>query len=155
MVEANPDREAILMLCRKLERAHADRDARAIAACYGPGAVIYGLAPPLAEHGLDVRGLQEWLDTWEGAIVLEVHDDHLELCGSLAWRSALTHMCGSKAEDGAVDLWFRTTTCFAGTVKGWRIVHEHASVPFYMDGSFLAAVDLTPGATPAWNEASS
>jgi hypothetical protein len=26
-----------------------------------------------------------------------------------------------------------------------KIAHEHESVPFYMDGSFKAAVDLTPG----------
>ncbi|MGH3952300.1 MAG: hypothetical protein ACRDSE_24830 [Pseudonocardiaceae bacterium] len=24
----------------------------------------------------------------------------------------------------------------------WLITHEHASTPFYMDGSFLAATDL-------------
>ncbi|WP_446719495.1 hypothetical protein [Inquilinus sp. OTU3971] len=27
---------------------------------------------------------------------------------------------------------------------GWVIVHEHESVPFYMDGSLRAAVDLKP-----------
>jgi ketosteroid isomerase-like protein len=26
----------------------------------------------------------------------------------------------------------------------WKIVHEHASVPFAMDGSFRALVDLKP-----------
>jgi PhnB protein len=26
----------------------------------------------------------------------------------------------------------------------WSIVHEHLSVPFYMDGSYRAAVDLKP-----------
>jgi hypothetical protein len=26
----------------------------------------------------------------------------------------------------------------------WLIVHAHESVPFYMDGSFRAAIDLTP-----------
>jgi ketosteroid isomerase-like protein len=26
----------------------------------------------------------------------------------------------------------------------WKITHEHASVPFYMDGSYKAAVDLQP-----------
>lgn len=29
-------------------------------------------------------------------------------------------------------------------VTNWRIVHQHESTPFYMDGSFTAAVDLTP-----------
>jgi ketosteroid isomerase-like protein len=26
----------------------------------------------------------------------------------------------------------------------WKIAHEHTSVPFYMDGSFRAAIDLKP-----------
>jgi ketosteroid isomerase-like protein len=26
----------------------------------------------------------------------------------------------------------------------WAIAHEHSSVPFYMDGSYKAAVDLKP-----------
>jgi hypothetical protein len=26
----------------------------------------------------------------------------------------------------------------------WAIVHEHVSVPFYMDGSYKAAIDLKP-----------
>ena len=26
----------------------------------------------------------------------------------------------------------------------WTITHEHSSVPFYMDGSFKAAIDLKP-----------
>ena len=28
--------------------------------------------------------------------------------------------------------------------RQWKIMHEHSSVPFYMDGSFKAAVDLKP-----------
>jgi hypothetical protein len=31
----------------------------------------------------------------------------------------------------------------------WKIVHEHTSVPFHMDGSFRAATDLTPELTDA------
>jgi PhnB protein len=27
---------------------------------------------------------------------------------------------------------------------GWKAMHEHLSVPFYMDGSKKAAVDLKP-----------
>jgi ketosteroid isomerase-like protein len=40
------------------------------------------------------------------------------------------------------DLWFRTTMCLRKINARWRIVHDHSSVPFYMDGSYRAAVDL-------------
>jgi ketosteroid isomerase-like protein len=33
---------------------------------------------------------------------------------------------------------------FARTPQGWRIVQEHVSVPFHMDGSYRAAIDLQP-----------
>jgi ketosteroid isomerase-like protein len=32
------------------------------------------------------------------------------------------------------------------TGTGWKITHEHASTPFYMDGSGRAATDLQPEA---------
>jgi PhnB protein len=31
-----------------------------------------------------------------------------------------------------------------GSKANWKIAHEHDSVPFYMDGSFKASIDLTP-----------
>jgi hypothetical protein len=43
-----------------------------------------------------------------------------------------------------VDLWFRETLGFRKIDGKWTITHEHSSVPFYMDGSFKAAVDLKP-----------
>jgi ketosteroid isomerase-like protein len=42
------------------------------------------------------------------------------------------------------DLWFRSTLGLRKSDGVWRIVHEHTSTPFYMDGSFRAAVDLKP-----------
>ena len=57
-----------------------------------------------------------------------------------AFANALVHMTGGEA----VDLWFRQTLGLKLFAGAWKIVHEHDSVPFYMDGSYRAAVDLTP-----------
>ena len=38
----------------------------------------------------------------------------------------------------------RSTVCFRRVGRTWKIVHEHASVPFCMDGSYRAATDLAP-----------
>ena len=43
-----------------------------------------------------------------------------------------------------MDLWVRTTLGFRKADGRWRVVHEHVSVPFYMDGSERAALDLKP-----------
>lgn len=40
--------------------------------------------------------------------------------------------------------WERATLAFRREAGSWKVVHEHTSVPFYMDGSFRAAVDLEP-----------
>ena len=40
------------------------------------------------------------------------------------------------------DVWVRATVGLRKIDGRWKIIHEHASVPFYMDGSYRAAVDL-------------
>ena len=42
------------------------------------------------------------------------------------------------------DIWFRATMGLRKTGGRWLIVHDHSSVPFYMDGSYRAAMDLQP-----------
>jgi hypothetical protein len=51
---------------------------------------------------------------------------------------------GTNTAGGKDDLWFRHTLGFRKIDEQRKIVHEHESVPFYMDGSFKAAVDLKP-----------
>jgi ketosteroid isomerase-like protein len=46
--------------------------------------------------------------------------------------------------DRLIDVWVRATTCFRKIDGEWIIVHEHASVPLYMEGSNRASIDLTP-----------
>ncbi|MGH3157151.1 MAG: nuclear transport factor 2 family protein, partial [Streptosporangiaceae bacterium] len=41
-------------------------------------------------------------------------------------------------------LWYRSTLGLRRLDGEWRIVHEHTSTPFYMDGSLRAATDLRP-----------
>jgi ketosteroid isomerase-like protein len=38
----------------------------------------------------------------------------------------------------------RETVCLLREDGQWKIVHEHTSVPFYMDGSLRPAFDLEP-----------
>ena len=62
----------------------------------------------------------------------------------VAFAHGLIHMTGRKTDGEQVDLWFRQTVGLKLLHGAWKIVHEHDSVPFYMDGSFRAAVDLKP-----------
>jgi ketosteroid isomerase-like protein len=53
-------------------------------------------------------------------------------------------MTGQKKDGPEVDLWFRATACFRREAGRWRITHMHHSVPFAMDGSDKALLDLKP-----------
>ncbi|MEM1046891.1 MAG: nuclear transport factor 2 family protein [Pseudomonadota bacterium] len=131
-------------LCRALSKAHADKDADAIVACYAPDAVIYSLAPPLGERGMDRAGLIDWLATWRGPIRIDAAEEDVTIGDDIAFCTALNRIRGTKTDGHEVDLWFRTTLGFRRQGKDWRITHDHASVPFLMDGSERAALHLKP-----------
>jgi PhnB protein len=120
------------------------KDARAVVSHYTPDYVQFSLAPPLQTTAGDQENLQAWFDTWEGPIGYAVANADIAASGDLAVTHGLCHMTGTKVGGDRVDLWFRQTLSLRKMDGAWRIAHQHSSVPFYMDGSFRAAVDLTP-----------
>jgi ketosteroid isomerase-like protein len=104
---------------------------------------MYDLAPPLGRRGMNRDSVAAWLAGWDGPIQIEVRDVNLTVDGDVAFASALNRMRGRQSGEDQ-DLWYRTTLGLRKTNGRWRIVHEHSSVPFYMDGSYRAAVDLQP-----------
>jgi uncharacterized protein YndB with AHSA1/START domain/ketosteroid isomerase-like protein len=110
-------------------------------------AVMFTLAPPLQYSGAKARdraALEAWFATWRGPIGWELKDIDIAIGGDVAFVRGLGHMTGTNAGGEQVDLWARSTICFRRVAGAWKIVHEHTSVPFHMDGSFRAAVDLKP-----------
>jgi uncharacterized protein (TIGR02246 family) len=142
-MSATTDRAEIEALFQRLVRAHADRDADAIVEAYAPNAVIYELAPPLVRRGMKRDSVAAWLAGWDGPIQIEARDVDLTVEGAVVFASGLNRMRG-RVGGQEQDLWYRSTVCLRKTDGRWRIVHEHTSVPFYMDGSYRAAVDLKP-----------
>ncbi len=130
-------------LIDSLKQAHVRRDTDAIISLYENDAVVYDLAPPLGRKGMNKETVQAWLDTWDGAITLDVHNIDLTSTPTIAFLSSLNRMRGSTSGK-TQDLWFRATLCLRKGPDGWKIAHDHTSVPFYMDGSDKAALDLKP-----------
>jgi PhnB protein len=120
------------------------KDADAIVSCQSEPFVHYSLAPPLLSTASDKKGLNDWFDTWEGPLGYEIHDLSITLGDGAAFCTSLNRLSGTKVGGAKNSLWLRLTLGLRKIDGEWKIVHEHESVPFYMDGSFRAAVDLEP-----------
>jgi ketosteroid isomerase-like protein len=139
------DEAAIVAVLNELTAAHAARDAGRIVACYTDDALIFDLAPPLSRRGMDEARVAEWLATWDGPVLIDGIPLDTVISGDLAVLTGLAHMHGAKGGK-AIELWLRGTMVLRRTPQGWRISHDHGSVPFHMDGSDRAALDLVPSA---------
>ncbi len=141
------DREAILELMQHYTRALHAKNGTALAETYTRDAAAYDLAPPLVTGSdtlTDAKSYDEWFATWDGPIISTPHEPTLTIDGSLAACWALVNLQGKKKDGQQVDMWFRSTMVL-GKVNGeWKVAHVHNSVPFAMDGSFRALVDLKP-----------
>jgi ketosteroid isomerase-like protein len=142
------DAEILAVLDERVA-AHAARDAQRMIATCTDDAVRYTLAPPL-QQGPDTpygtpEGLQAWLATFDGPVLIDYRDPVVTAGGDVAFVHALTQMTATPA--GAPDsfsFWFRSTFGLRRIGGTWRITHQHESTPFHMDGSFRAATDLLP-----------
>ena len=139
------DEADIRALIESVHKAHHTKNAAAIAAAYTQGAAIFNLAPPLSHRGVDLEEKKAWLDTWEGPIDSESRDLRITVCGDFAFCHGFYRLSGTpKAAAQPISFWMRATVCLSRSARGWRIDHEHTSVPFYMDGSLRPAFDLKP-----------
>lgn len=142
---ATRDEAKIREMLESMHRAHHRKDADAITAPYAADAEVFNLAPPLTHHGRDREETQAWLDTWATPIEISARDMEVTVTGDFAFAHGFLHMHGrKKGADRPVDFWMRETLCLERRRGAWLIVHEHASVPFYMDGSNRPAFDLKP-----------
>jgi PhnB protein len=111
---------------------------------YAPNLVHFSLAPPLLSTASNPEGLNAWFATWQGPIGYEIRNLSILVGDDVAFSHSLNRMHGTKTDGAKGDLWFRHTFGFQRIKGEWKIAHEHESVPFYIDGSFKAAIELKP-----------
>jgi ketosteroid isomerase-like protein len=113
---------------------------------YAPDILMFDLAPPLQYVGEDAyrKNWEEWFATWQGRIGYEIRDLRITAGEGVAFRHSLNRITGTRTDAEETDVWVRATACYRKVNGKWLITHEHFSVPFYMDGSGRAAVDLKP-----------
>jgi PhnB protein len=143
--QSTKDQIAIRALIDRMSKAHHEKSVADFAAAYNADATIFNLAPPLARHGIDPAEKQAWFDTWAGPITIEPRDFQITVSGDIAFAYGYMRLAGNKIGVAQpISFWMRETICLQRDQETWRIVHEHTSVPFYMDETLRPAFDLQP-----------
>ena len=94
---------------------------------------------------MDPEGLRRWFSGFDGPIDYEIRDLAVTIGESVAFCHSLNRLSATpRGTAERFDLWFRSTIGLRKIDGRWRIAHEHMSTPFYMDGTFGAAIDLKP-----------
>lgn len=138
---------AIRELIEKRADAFRAKDVEGVFACQSEDIVQFILAPPLKCAGktaFDREGVKEWFASFTGGLGYEIRELEITATEEIAFAHSLNHLSGTGLDGKEARLWFRDTLCFRKIDGEWKIIHEHSSVPFYMDGSLKAAIDLEP-----------
>jgi ketosteroid isomerase-like protein len=108
--------------------------------------LVFDLAPPLQYVGIDAyrKNFKEWFSSFQGPIGYEIRDLSITAGGDVAFCHSINRISGSRTSREKTDVWVRATVGFRKIDGKWMVTHEHVSVPFYMDGSDKAALDLKP-----------
>ncbi|MFI5524319.1 YybH family protein [Streptomyces platensis] len=146
-IDRTTDEAQIRELLADRAAATKERDARRFLASSAPDLVDFGLAPPLQYKGpeaRDQRAIEAWYATWAGPIEVTVTQLEITVGDDVAFGHSINRMRGTKTDGFEVELWSRATVGLRKIDGIWKITHTHESVPFLMDGSGLAALDLKP-----------
>jgi PhnB protein len=120
------------------------KDARRVVSHGTADFIQFSLAPPLVATDAGEKGLAAWFANWQGPLGYEFNDLRIVADENVAFAHGLTRLTGTDTDGEKVELWFRQTLGLRKVGGVWKIAHGHESVPFYMDGSYRAAIDLKP-----------
>ena len=123
-----------------------DKNIDAVMAHYAKDILVFDLAPPLQYAGIDAyrKNFEEWFSSFQGSIGYEITELMINSDGEAAFSRSLNRITGKRTNGEQTDVWVRATVGFGRIDGKWTIVHEHFSVPFYMQPPFKAALDLKP-----------
>ena len=141
------DRDEIRRLIETRIDAMRRRDAEAAIATLAEDVTAFELAPPLrmpTDMVRDEATLRAWFDGFDGPIEIECRDLVIECGGDIGVAHSLNRMRTTRKDGRTVDFWMRSTLGFRRVSGAWKISHGHTSVPFAMDGSFRALLELVP-----------
>jgi ketosteroid isomerase-like protein len=131
LVETSVDSAEIAWLVSKRAAAVRSRDAEYLASRYAPGALTFGIAPPLgarADEANRVEWLRRWFDGLDGRIDYVVHDLTVSVGDDLAFCHGVASF-GARREGRRRALTRLDTTLGLGRANGvWLVEVERVHV---------------------------
>src|SRR5262245_11453597 len=127
-MKANEDEKTIREMLETFSDAVRAGDAKRAVSMNAAKITSYEIRPPLEYRDAaasSAKDMQEWFETFEGPLEIDVREPTIMIDGDLAFAWGLTHLRGKKKETGPVDLWYRLTLCFQRQQGKWKVVHEH------------------------------
>jgi ketosteroid isomerase-like protein len=128
---------ALAALVESRVGAVAAKDLETLVAQYAEDVTLFDALGPLRDTGQDVERarLREWFGAYRSEIDLRIKDLEVVADGDVGFAHFLFRVRGTMTEGTEVDMWVRSTVGFRRNEDGWKIVHEHSSVPFTPPGT--------------------
>ena len=116
----------IRLLRENLTNALRAKDANGVLSHFAAETVMFVLAPPLryktGENAPGSKGIQEWFDSFAGAIDYEVRELQITAGETVAFCHSLNRVSGTRSEDGEkTDIWIRETLGLRKIEGEWKI----------------------------------
>ncbi|NBH11038.1 nuclear transport factor 2 family protein [Amycolatopsis sp. SID8362] len=112
--------------------AVAAKDVEALVAQYAEDVTLFDAVGGLCDRGRDAERarLTQWFGAYRTEIGLRIRDLEVVTGGDVAFAHYLFQVTGTMTDGTEVSMWVRATVGFQRGEDGWKIVHEHSSVPF-------------------------
>ncbi|MBV8593711.1 MAG: nuclear transport factor 2 family protein [Caulobacteraceae bacterium] len=113
--------------------AVAARDVDGIMSAYAPGGdlVVFDVIPPRQYVGWPAyrKDWSDFLAGFKGPVHMDIDDLAVETSGDMGYSHSIQHVAATDLSGAPVVMNVRVTDVYRRTPAGWRIVHEHVSVP--------------------------
>ena len=113
------------------------KDVDSLMKLYAPGQalIVFDVVPPRQYVGAAAyrKDWQTFLGNFDGPITLELTDLDIGADRNLAYSHSIQRLSGTDKQGKKLDLTVRVIDVYKKTRGGWRIIHEHVSVPVDLD----------------------
>jgi uncharacterized protein (TIGR02246 family) len=128
---ASGDEVEIRALIDRWARAVREENKAGIRAEHASEMLMFDVPPPLLSRGLDAY-MASWDKFWswsEKPVAFDFHDVEITAGKDVAFATAIGRCAGLDPNGKREELEFRLTMGLRKMDGGWRVVHEHHSLP--------------------------